>query len=70
MSATFILEYAGRPVNFAPSHAPALVTESEATHFADESSAWLEAYCAALTPKHCRVVNLHERQQQPPVRQS
>jgi len=64
MSAQFILEYGGAAVKFTGAGAT-LVQEWEADHFIAEQDAWLAAHKAGLLPARCRVVNLHERNQQP-----
>lgn len=63
MSAQFIVEYAGKPVNFSGTK-PALVNhEREASRFGDEAAAWWSAYQAQLNPLHLRVVNVYLRAQ-------
>jgi len=61
MSARYILEYAGAPVEL--ENGIHLVDEQFATRFTCESDAWIAAHRERLTPGLVRVVNLHERHQ-------
>ena len=63
MSATFILEYGGVPVNIL-NKANMASPEAEATPFESEASAWLAAHRAGLVAERCRVVNLYTRNQE------
>ena len=62
MSAEFILEYGGKPVEF--DLGVHLVDEAYADRFASESDAWHAAHKEGLNPARCKVVNLHERNSQ------
>lgn len=62
MSANFILEYGGCPVEF--DFGVHLVDEQFATPFANEADAWLEATREGLSLKRCRVVNTYLRDHQ------
>ncbi len=65
MSATFILEYAGAPVRISANGCVELMQEQFADRFASEADAWLAVHRSGLNPKHCRVVNLYLRHQEP-----
>ena len=65
MSAQFIIEYGGCPVQMGTGQA-LLTTEQSADRFTSEAEAWWAAYRMDLNPDRVRVVNLYERNQRLP----
>ena len=61
MSAQFILEYGGLPMNFAARGTPCGMTLAKADVFTSEAEAWLSAHHFKLAPELCRVVPLAAR---------
>jgi len=68
MSAQFIIEYAGSPVEF--DLGIHVVQEQFADRFCCEADAWQAVLREGLNPRHCRVVNLYERNTVAASRQS